>query len=758
MARDPKYDLLFEPIKLGPKTLKNRFYQVPHCIGAGSEKPGFQAYHRGMKAEGGWGAICTEYCSIHPESDDTMRVSARIWDEGDVRNLAAMCDRLHHFDALAGIELWYGGPHAPGMETRHNPRGPSQIPSEFEVNTYPRYMDKDDVVLVQQFYVDAALRAREAGFDIIYVYGAHSYLPLQFLSPFYNKRTDEYGGSFENRARFWRETLEKVREAVGDDCAIASRFAVDTLYGKAGIEVGEDGVRFVEHVDDLVDVWDLTVGDIAEWGQNAGPSRFFEQNHEKPFTGQIKAGDHTDKPVVGVGRITDADVMVRIIQSGQFDIIGGARPSISDPFLPKKIEEGRLDEVRECIGCNQCISRWEIGGPPMVCTQNATAGEEYRRGWHPERFHPAANRDKGVLVVGAGAAGMECAMVLGKRDMSAVHLVESDQEIGGCVNWISQLGHSDGQENLARGTARGLGEWKRIVNYRQIQLDKLKNVEVHTGSRLSAKDALEYGAEIVVIATGCHWATNGLNPATHEPIEGADTSLDWQLTPDEVVLGTKEVGRRVLVLENESYFMGTAIAQKLAGEGHEVTILTQMPDFANYMEYTLEAPMLHRDLHRLKVRMHPYTMVEKIEPGRVSAHNMWDESHKEQFDVDSVVLCTQRISDDEIYRELRADPAALEREGIEQLHVIGDAAAPRMLVDSIFDGHRLAREIDSENPAIPLPFIRERRLWGDSTNRDFEEQLQNGRDIEAMPDELEPAVASVTSAQGVGSAGRGTAS
>ena len=211
MPRDPKYDILFEPIQIGPKTLKNRFYQVPHCIGAGSEKPGMQAYHRGMKAEGGWGACCTEYCSIHPESDDTSRVSARIWDEGDVRNLAAMCDRLHEFDALAGIELWYGGPHAPCMETRATPRGPSQIASDFELNIFPRYMDADDIATVQQMYVDAALRARDAGFDIIYVYGAHAYLPFQFLSPFYNRRTDEYGGSFENRARFWRESLQGAR-------------------------------------------------------------------------------------------------------------------------------------------------------------------------------------------------------------------------------------------------------------------------------------------------------------------------------------------------------------------------------------------------------------------------------------------------------------------------------------------------------------------------------------------------------------------
>jgi dimethylamine/trimethylamine dehydrogenase len=729
VARDPKYDILFEPIKIGPKTLRNRFYQVPHCNGAGSEKPGMQAYNRGMKAEGGWAGVCTEYCSISPESDDTSRVSARIWDEGDVRNLAAMCDRLHQFGSLAGIEMWYGGPHAPCMESRDTPRGPSQIPSEFEVNIHPRYMDEDDITEVQQMYVDAAIRAREAGFDIVYVYGAHSYLPLQFLSPFYNKRTDKYGGSFENRARFWRECLEKVREAVGDDCAIASRFAVDTLYGKAGIEVGEDGVRFVEYADDLVDLWDLTVGDIAEWGQNAGPSRFFEENHEKPFTGQIKAGDHTNKPVVGVGRITNPDTMVAIIKSGQFDIIGAARPSISDPFLPTKIEEGRFDDIRECIGCNQCISRWEIGGPPLVCTQNATAGEEYRRGWHPEKFHPAANRDKSVLVVGAGPAGMECAMVLGKREMAAVHLVDAEREIGGCVNWISLLGHSDGGKNLARGDARGLGEWKRIVNYRQIQLDKLRNVEVHTHSGLSAQDVLEYGAEIVIVATGCHFATDGMNPATHAAIEGADTSLDWQLTPDQVVKEGKTIGKRVLVLENEGYFMGASVAQKLAGEGHEVHLVTQMGVIAKYMEYTLEAPMLHRDLHRLGVQIHTDTMLEKIEPGACHAYNIWNEGHKDVFEVDSVVLCTQRISDDKLYRELKADKDRLEAEGIEGLFLIGDASAPRMIVDSIFDGHRLAREIDSPNPANPLPFIRERRLWGEVSNEDYKAQLLNTPDV-----------------------------
>ena len=218
MAADPRYDILFEPIQIGPKTMKNRFYQVPHCNGFGSEKPMNQAYFRAMKAEGGYGGVCTEYCSISPESDDTHRVSARLWDDDDIRNLSVMCDMLHEHDALAACELWYGGPHAPCMETRAASRA-ARRRSRATSSTSPTAieMDKDDIRDVQQMYVDAAMRARTAGFDIVYVYGSHSYLPQQFLTPFYNKRTDEYGGSFENRARFWRETIEKVKEAVGDD-------------------------------------------------------------------------------------------------------------------------------------------------------------------------------------------------------------------------------------------------------------------------------------------------------------------------------------------------------------------------------------------------------------------------------------------------------------------------------------------------------------------------------------------------------------
>ena len=216
-----RHDILFEEVPIGPRTLRNRFYQVPHCTGFGVEKPWTQAAFRGMKAEGGWAAVCTEYCSISPESDEKPYTSARLWDDEDMRALALMADAAHENGALAGVELWHGGLFAEQRESRLPPLAPSQIASDWDGVTVPKVMEAADIRRVQDEWVAAARRARTAGFDILYVYGSHTYLPTQFLSPVFNRRTDAYGGSFENRARFWLETLELVRDAVGDDTAIA---------------------------------------------------------------------------------------------------------------------------------------------------------------------------------------------------------------------------------------------------------------------------------------------------------------------------------------------------------------------------------------------------------------------------------------------------------------------------------------------------------------------------------------------------------
>jgi dimethylamine/trimethylamine dehydrogenase len=664
MARDPRHDILFEPVQIGPKTLRNRFYQVPHCTGFGSEKPLSQAHFRRMKAEGGWAAVCTEEALVSPDSDFWPVVSQRIWDADDARNLALMAEEAHRNSALAGVELTHGGGHGNTRESRWPAIAPSQLASDYYSFVVAKEMELDDIRRVRDDWVRAAKLVRDAGFDIVYVYGGHSYLPLQFLSPFYNKRTDAYGGSLENRARFWLETLEVVREAVGDDCAIAVRLCVEAL-GPAGVEL-EEGLGFVRLADSLVDLWDVNVGSIIEWS--------------------------TAKPIVGVGRLTNPDRMSEIIRSGAWDLIGAARPSIADPFLPRKVEEGRYGEVRECIGCNICVLKAESGNH-IGCTQNATAGEEYRRGWHPERFEPAENRDRDVLVVGSGPAGMECAIVLGKRGFRRVHLVEAEAEIGGIMRWIPRLS--------------GLGEWGRVLNWRSVQLSKLENVEQITGARLSARDVRDYGAEIVVVATGARWAEDGLNFVTHEPIPGADASQPHILTPEQVMLeGKSPPGKRVLVFDAEGYFMAAGLAEKLAGDGFVVDLASPLDRIAPICDETLEGPMLRQHLHDLGIALRPGTMLTGIEPGRVTATDEFGEPF--ELEADAVVLVTQRLSDDGMYRELKAEADTLANDGIEALYRIGDCVSPRIIAEAIFDGHRLAREIDAENPAIPLPYKRER--------------------------------------------------
>jgi dimethylamine/trimethylamine dehydrogenase len=712
MPRDPKYDILFDPIRIGPKTMRNRFYQTPHCSGLGGEFPGAQAGLRGMKAEGGWACVSTEYCSIHPESDDRPWIPARLWDETDVRNLALMTEKVHEHDSLAAVELHFGGANHTGYETRLPSRGVSQVSSEAFWMRACYEMDRADIRELQGFYVEAARRARRAGFDVMIVYGAEaSPITQQFLMPAYNKRTDEYGGSFENRARFFREVIEQVKEAVGDDCAIAVRFSIDTLsVDELGIKVEEDGVRFIEHVDHLVDLWDVQVGpsNVAEWMAAAGPSRFRAENFQRPWVAQIRS--HTTKPIVGVGRFTNPDTMVEAIRSGQLDIIGAARPSIADPFLPKKIEEGRLDDIRECIGCNACGSRYNQGGSRIICTQNATILEEYRRGWHPERFERAANAANDVLVIGAGPAGMECARVLGERGMRRIHLVDGERDLGGTMRWIPQL--------------PGLGEWGRVVDYRRIQIGKLANVDVIQRRHLTVADVLDYGAELVVVATGSRWATDGLNAFTHAPLAGADASSPHVLTPEQLMVeGKVPPGERVLVYDCDGYFMGVSLAEKLARDGYRVTLVTPHAQAGPYLFFTGEGVYMNELLLELGAELVMGHVLDRIDGGVVHGHPGFARSRAVTWDVDAVVLVTQRCSVDGLYHALRDDPGAREAAGITGLFRVGDCVSPRMIADAIFDGHRLGREIDSPDPSVARPYIREHRIL-DASGRDYEGVLE----------------------------------
>jgi dimethylamine/trimethylamine dehydrogenase len=691
--RDPKHDILFEPVTIGPKVLRNRFYQVPHCTGFGGDKPWSQAHHRAMKAEGGWAAVCTEYAPISPDSDTLPWSSARLWDDEDADSLSLVCEGAHEHGALAGIELHHGGVFASNRESRLPALAPSQVANGLTPRgTVPKAMERADIRRVQDDWVRAARRARDVGFDIVYVYGGHGFLLSQFLSPLMNRRGDDYGGSLENRARFYLETLERLRDAIGDDCALVTRFAVDAL-GPYGVDLDE-GLEFVARADHLVDLWDVTIGALSGPERvDSGPSRFYPEGHQLAWSGRVR--EATSKPIVGTGRFTNPDTMAAAVRSGQLDLIGAARPSIADPFLPRKIEEGRYDEVRECIGCNFCYSR-AIYHSHIGCTQNATAGEEFRRGWHPEHFTRAANADRDVLVVGAGPAGLECAIVLAKREFRRVHVVEAEAEIGGTARWIPRL--------------PGLGEWGRVLGWRTVQLQRLRNVEVITGVRLSAQETLEYGAELVVVATGSHWATDGLNGVTCQAIPGADASQPWVLTPEQVMLEAKRPpGERVVAYDCDGYFLGSSLAELLALEGYRVTLATPYEQVAPLCYETLEADRIWKRLHELGVSIAASTTLTALEPERALG---WDAfGDPVALETDAIVLVTQRVSDEALYAELAAEKReSLRAAGVEGVYRIGDCVSPRLLGDAIYDGHRLAREIDSPDPSVALPYVRERPL------------------------------------------------
>jgi dimethylamine/trimethylamine dehydrogenase len=290
--------------------------------------------------------------------------------------------------------------------------------------------------------------------------------------------------------------------------------------------------------------------------------------------------------------------------------------------------------------------------------------------------------------------------------MQRIHLVEASEDLGGHLRWVSQLPR--------------MGEWGRIIDYRRIQLSKLDNVEVLTGLELDASAALEYGAEIVVVAAGSRWARDGLNGPAQSSIPGADAELSYVVVPEQVMVESKEVGDRVLIYDTDGYFMATALAERFALEGKSVRLMTPFAGVAPYQDLTGENMFVLPMLYQAGVEMLPGHRLSSIEDGRASGYQGIAPEQSLTWEFDSVVLVTQRIARDGLYQQLNNDPASLGVAGISALYRIGDCLAPRLQVaDAIFDGHRLGREIDSDDPRVPLPYIREQRMLG-ATDADYD--------------------------------------
>jgi len=681
MPRDPRYDILFEPVKIGPVTAKNRFYQVPHCTGLGWLRPRMLAALRGMKAEGGWGVVCTEYCSIHPASDDLPHLHASLWDDNDVKANALMTEKVHAHGALAGVELWFGGARSANLFSREVSPDVASVPNIVGNPYQTRAMDKQDIRELRRWHREAAKRAKQADFDIVYVYATHDYLLSNFLSAQTNTRTDEYGGSLENRVRLIREIIEDTKDAVGSTCAVAVRFSADEGGGEDGVPVPGECRDMIELLGELPDLWDIN---IADYSYEMGVSRFVGEGALEPYMDFVKSV--TSKPVVTVGRFTSPDTMVSQVKRGIVDFIGAARPSIADPFLPKKIEEGRSEDIRECIGCNICYSG-DGKSVPIRCTQNPTMGEEWRRGWHPEKIEPKTSEAK-VLVVGAGPAGLEAARALGERGY-AVMLAEAGRELGGRVTAESRL--------------PGLNEWIRVRDYRVQQIERMTNVEVYRESEMGADDVLAVGADHVVVATGATWRRDGFG--RFHPAGIADLGPPERIfTPDDIMAGRLPAGR-VLVFDDDHYYMGAVVAERICAEGSPVTLVTPEDKAAAWSGYTDEQVRSQRRLLELGVEIvtaHGLSAFDGREAVLACAYT----GRNRRIAADAVVMVTARRPNDDLYHTL-SDRLTAGTEGApKSLRRIGDCEAPAIIAAAVYAGHKLARELEAK-PAGEVPFRRE---------------------------------------------------
>ena len=679
----PDFSVLFQPIQIGPVTAPNRFYQVPHCNGFGWRMPRGHAAMRGVKAEGGWGVVCTEEVEIHHSTDLTPYIEGRLWDDADIPALALLADAVHAHGSLAGIELTYNGHDASNLYSRTAPFGPRSMGiiggSGYEPGQ-SRAATKDDLRQVRLWHRNAAIRAKRAGFDIVYCYAGHGLSMAMHLLARGNDRADEYGGPLVNRVRFLRELIEDTKEAVGDQCAVAVRLAVDELNGDAGLRSDGEAQEIIGLLAELPDLWDVNV---SNWSNDSATSRFEKQGYQEKYTAFVKK--LTTKPVVGVGRYTSPDAMLSAIQRGVLDLIGAARPSIADPFLPNKVKEGRFEDIRECIGCNICVSA-DMRMTPIRCTQNPSMGEEWRRGWHPERIAPK-KEDKEILVVGGGPAGLEAARALGQRGYRVI-LTEARREFGGRIPLESAL--------------PGLREWRRVLDWRMTQIDKLdKHVFPYLGSPMTAADVLEAGPVDVLIATGSTYRRDGLGRALHQPIPGCD--LPNVFTPDDLMSGKLPTGR-VLIYDDDHYYMGGVLAELLAQNGCEVTIATPAPSVSYWTQFTLEMDKIHARLRRLGVTLLPQHILTRIAPAAATVKQVIT-SAETTLPADAVLLVTDRIPNDGLYRELQP---ALASGRLKSLRVIGDAEAPNIIAQAVFSGHRAAQEFDEAVDPAATPFKVER--------------------------------------------------
>jgi 2,4-dienoyl-CoA reductase-like NADH-dependent reductase (Old Yellow Enzyme family)/thioredoxin reductase len=669
-----EYKYLFTPLKLGPITLKNRIVYAGHGNQVVDPVTFFatdraKAYYE-EKARGGAAMIALLLSSVDEKADYYPASAFALWTDDVIPGLTEITDIIHKYDCKV-----FGAPGHPGVNSSCHvtvdevERDASQIPGILQPHMIPKALTREEIWEIQDKFAAAAVRLVKAGVDGIEMLHGHGKLTWNFFSPITNKRTDEYGGSLENRFRFTLEMLDKIRQAVGKDFPLGMRLqTIEMEPGGISIDDAIEMAKILEATGQL-SYLALTTGTYRTIHIEINPYyASFEPGWAGEFSRKVKAA--VKLPISISSKINDPGLADRMIADGQCDYVYLARATIADPHFAKKAMEGREEDIRPCIYCNQgCVARAFTRGSTngIRCTVNPTAGEELR--WGSWTFEKAPKRKK-VLVVGSGPAGLQCALTSAERGHDVV-IYDRENELGGQARLIKKLPSQTMPQTF--------------IDYLDRQLQKL-GVKINLGVELTDKNINEVltkeSPDVVVMATGARPARDGTGAVTCNPIPGWDRENVY--TYEDVLLGKTRLGEKVLIVDDFNDRVSPGIAELLAEQSKKVEIMTFRNSLsgANLVMW-LEEPFVMAKLDELGVKITPYSWVKEITEKGVVCFNAFS-GREFAVEADNIILVTAKYSNTELYDLFK-------QRGIE-CHLIGDARAPRWIWNATHDGYKLARE------------------------------------------------------------------
>lgn len=658
-----RFPTLFSPLRVGAVELPNRIVMTAHVTHFGEDHLISQRHvdYYTERVKGGAGLVITEVQSVHPTSTAGFpEVCYAFMSEAVERN-AVLARSVHGNGGRVFAQLWHSGMHTDGRLFSHyiQPLGPSALPCT-RYHEPPREMEEEHIEEVIEGFAISAANLKAAGIDGVEIHMGHSYLIGQFLSPYYNHRSDRWGGSLDNRLRLAVEVLERIWGRVGDDWTVGVRISADELLpGGLSLQDMQEVCRvLLARV--RVDFIDCSVGTFNS-GAIMVPPMYFPKAVNVPLAAAIRQAC-PGVPVLAVGRINDPELAEQVLASGDADLVGMTRALLCDPELPRKAREGRAEEILHCIGCLQaCIARMHEG-KAITCLLNPVAGKEAH--WGPHSLSPAP-QPRRVVVVGGGPAGMEAARVAALRGHEVI-LLERAGELGGQVRLI-----------VRQPMRQEFGE---VTRWWPSELARL-GVSVRLGMEASAQDILDLRPGAVIVATGsCPEKTGFSYHECERPgIPGA--ALPQVFSVWEVLEQPDRVGARVLLVDENGDYEAACTADFLAQRGHQVTVVTR------WFRLGVDIPdvvigILYGRLAKRGARVVTTGVVREIGVDHVRIEDVFAKTSRIE-PCDSVVLAMGKRAQNSLYRELKGRVPALQ--------LIGDAAAPRVMDQAIYEGHKAGR-------------------------------------------------------------------